>query len=275
LVYGAGLIATGYYGWREGTIVSVRFSDLSRLRMAATLNCGTAGLMNYFGQKYSLEAWADAIYGESSFITQYEAMFGNPWLTAQAYEPLFTPDVKQPDLILPFEPGVTWSFTGGPHAAWGAAEVRAAIDFAPPSEEIGCNSNQSWAVASAPGLVVRSENGVVVLDLDGDGSELTGWNLIYLHIATNDRIRLGSWLNTGDRIGHPSCEGGISSGTHLHMARKYNGEWVPAEGPLPFVLDGWKAKAGIDIYQGWLIRGDQIVRANLYGTLSSHVGRPD
>src|SRR5660398_102780 len=76
--------------------------------------------------------------------------------------------------------------------------------------------------------------------------EQTGWNLIYLHIAANERIRLGSWLNTGDRIGHPSREGGISSGTHLHMARKYNGEWVPAEGPLSFDLGGWKAKAGIN-----------------------------
>lgn len=275
LVYGAGLIATGYYGWREGTMVAVSFSDNSSLRMSANLNCGTAGLMYYFGQKYTLQDWANALYAENSFTAQYEVMFGNPWLTAQAYEPLFTPEVKQPELILPFEPGVIWSFTGGPHAAWGAAEVRAAIDFAPPSEAVGCMPNQAWVVASAPGLVVRSENGVVVLDLDGDGNEQTGWNLIYLHIAANERIRLGSWLNTGDRIGHPSCEGGISSGTHLHMARKYNGEWVPAEGPLSFDLDGWKAKAGINIYQGWLIQGDQIVRANLYGTTSSHVSRPD
>ena len=275
LVYGAGLIATGYYGWREGTIVAVQYPDSTRLRMSGNLNCGTAGLMYYFGQKLLFDDWAEAIYSEQSFIATYESMFGNPWLTAQDFEPLFTPDVKQPELILPFEPGIIWSFTGGPHAAWGAAEVRAAIDFAPPSSEVGCTPNQAWVVASAAGLVVRSENGVVVLDLDGDGTEQTGWNLVYLHIASNDRIRLGSWLNAGDRIGHPSCEGGISSGTHLHFARKYNGEWVPAEGPLSFDLDGWKAKAGNDIYQGWLIRGDQIVRANIYGTSSSHVSRAD
>lgn len=273
LVYGAGLIATGYYGWREGTVVAVQFSDYTRLRMAANLNCGTAGLMYYFGQKYQTEDWNDSLYSEDSFVATYERMFGNPWRTAQAFEPLFTPDVKQPSLTLPFEQGVIWSFTGGPHAAWGAAEVRAAIDFAPPSSEVGCTPNQAWVVASAAGLVVRSENGVVVLDLDGDGIEQTGWNLVYLHIATNERVPLGSWLNSGDRIGHPSCEGGISSGTHLHFVRKYNGEWVPAEGPLSFVLDGWKAKAGNSIYQGWLVRGEQIVRANVYGTSSSHVSR--
>lgn len=274
LVYGAGLVSTGYYGWREGTVVSVRFYDFSRMRMSATLNCGSAGLMYYFGSKYLYDDWSEALYSENSFLVTFESMFGNPWLIAQANEPLFTPEVKQPELTLPFETGITWSFTGGPHAAWGAAEVRAAVDFAPPSSEVGCTPNTAWVIASSSGLVVRSENGVVVLDLDGDGIEQTGWNLVYLHIATNGRVRLGSWLNAGDRIGHPSCEGGISSGTHLHFARKYNGEWVPAEGPLPFVLDGWKAVAGNDIYQGWLVKGDQIVRANSYGTSSSHVSRP-
>ena len=34
-------------------------------------------------------------------------MFGNAWLIAQEFEPLFTPAVLQPELILPFEPGVT------------------------------------------------------------------------------------------------------------------------------------------------------------------------
>lgn len=273
LVYGAGLLGSGYYGWREGTTVALQFPDGERLRMAANLNCGTVGLMSYFAQKENRDEWANTLYGEHGFLATYEAMFGNPWLTAQSFEPLFTPDLLQPNLILPFEPGVIWSYTGGPHAAWGAAEVRAALDFAPPSADVGCLPNREWVVASAAGLVVRSENGVVVLDLDGDGIEQTGWNLVYLHIGTTGRARLGSWLNAGDRIGHPSCEGGQSTGTHLHFVRKYNGEWVPAEGPLSFDLEGWKAKAGNNIYQGWLIRGEEIIRANLYGTTASHVSR--
>ncbi len=273
LVYGAGLLGSGYYGWREGTTVALQFPDGEKLRIAANLNCGTVGLMSYFAQKENRDEWSNTLYGEHGFLATYEAMFGNPWLTAQSFEPLFTPDLLQPELILPFEPGVTWSYTGGPHAAWGAAEVRAALDFAPPSEDVGCLPNREWVVASAAGLVVRSENGVVVLDLDGDGIEQTGWNLVYLHISTTGRARLGSWLNAGDRVGHPSCEGGRSTGTHLHFARKYNGEWVPAEGPLSFDLEGWKAKAGINIYQGWLIRGEEIIRANLCGTATSHVSR--
>ncbi|MFZ3069754.1 MAG: peptidoglycan DD-metalloendopeptidase family protein, partial [Anaerolineaceae bacterium] len=155
------------------------------------------------------------------------------------------------------------------------AEVRAALDFAPPSDATGCLPNSHWVVASTAGLVVRSENGLVVVDVDGDGKEQTGWNIIYLHIGTTQRVPVGTWVEVGDRIGHPSCEGGISTGTHLHIARKYNGEWVPAEGPLSFVLSGWKAKAGSVVYSGWLINGDQIIRSNKSGATASHLKRAE
>ena len=51
-------------------------------------------------------------------------------------------------------------------------------------------------------------------------------------------------MDEGDHIGHPSCEGGRAVGTHLHIARKYNGEWVGAGGALPFVLSGWTTHEG-------------------------------
>ena len=273
LVMAAGVIESGYYGWREGTVVALTFPDGRSLRLAAELNCGSVGMMYYFAQKFNFDDWYLRLYGEHAFVETYNAMFGNAWLIAQEFEPLFTPAVLQPELILPFEPGVTWSYTGGPHAAWGAAQVLAAIDFAPPSAATGCLANNAWVVASAAGLVVRSENGAVVVDLDGDGLEETGWNLIYLHIATTDRVPVGTWLEQGQRIGHPSCEGGSSTGTHLHMARKYNGEWVPAEGPLAFDLQGWEARAGRFDYKGWLVRGDQVITANLFGAQEAHISR--
>ncbi len=273
LVLAAGKIGTGYYGWREGTLVALKFPNGSVLRLAAELNCGTVGLMYFFSQTQDLENWAASLYAEDSFLTTYETMFGNPWMISQNYEPIFTPDVLQPEMILPFEMGITWSYTCGPHAAWGAAEVRAALDFAPPGDAPGCVPSNHWVVSSTPGLVVRSGDGLVVVDVDGDGLEQTGWNIIYLHVATSQRVKVGTWLETGDRIGHPSCEGGISTGTHLHIARKYNGEWVPAEGPLTFELSGWKAKVGSFVNSGWLINGDQVVRYNIYGSSISHITR--
>ena len=272
LVQAAGLIESGYYGWREGTLVTTDFQDGWKLRLAAELNCGTVGLMQFFSTLYHFEDWSINLYGEDGFIATYSRMFGDPWVIAQEHEPIFTPDVLQPELILPFEPGVVWAYTVGPHAAWGAADVRAALDFSPPTAESGCHTNWNWVTAAAAGLVVRSEEGVVVVDYDGDGYEQTGWNIIYLHIATADRVPVGTWLEAGDKIGHPSCEGGKSTGTHLHIARKYNGEWVPAEGPLAFVMSGWKTKSGSEYLQGWLVKGEEVRQDSIYGIVASHLG---
>jgi hypothetical protein len=52
-------------------------------------------------------------------------------------------------------------------------------------------------------------------------------------------IAEGTLVEQGDALGHPSCEGGRSTGKHVHLARKYNGEWIAADGPIPFVLSGW------------------------------------
>jgi murein DD-endopeptidase MepM/ murein hydrolase activator NlpD len=111
--------------------------------------------------------------------------------------------------------------------------------------------------------------------MDGDGYEQTGWTLLYLHIATKDRVPEGTWVEVGDRIGHPSCEGGRSTGTHVHIARRYNGEWVPADGPLPFQLSGWTARASSVIYKGWLMRGTEIIYANTAATYETHISREE
>ena len=151
----------------------------------------------------------------------------------------------------------------------------AALDFAPASNESGCTVSEQWVLASAAGLVVRSERGIVILDLDGDGYEQTGWDILYLHIATDGRVEEGEWLEEGDRIGHPSCEGGIATGTHVHIARKYNGEWILADGPLPFTLSGWTAHNGNKPYDGMLTRGGKTIVADPYGSSKSVIIRED
>jgi murein DD-endopeptidase MepM/ murein hydrolase activator NlpD len=144
-------------------------------------------------------------------------------------------------MSLPFPSGHVWTYTGGPHTAWGQGDPWAAVDFAPPSEHSGCfvADADEYAIAIADGVVARVDTGVLVLDLDGDGDERTGWNILYVHLATPGKARLGEFLRVGDPVGYPSCEGGRTTGTHVHVARKYNGEWIPADGPLAFVMEGW------------------------------------
>jgi len=61
----------------------------------------------------------------------------------------------------------------------------------------------------------------------------------------------------------------------LHFARKYNGEWITADGPVPFVLSGWTAVAGDKPYQGTLVKGDQIITADVNSQLRALIYRVD
>ncbi|HEX9019458.1 MAG TPA: hypothetical protein VF806_09735 [Anaerolineaceae bacterium] len=264
----------GYYGWRDGTVTELTFPDGSKLRLAPDLNAGTVGLLYLFSRLYNQVEWAGILYGTDGLMAQYETMVGSPYLRAQSVEPLFPATLTQPPLSLPFLPGHTWSFTGGPHWAWGPDGARAALDFAPSATDHGCYQSDDWVTAMAPGLVVRSENGVVIVDLDGDGYEQTGWDILYLHIATLDRVPKGTWVNQNDHIGHPSCEGGNATGTHTHIARKYNGEWILADGPMPFTMDGWVAHANKDLYQGYLVNASKVVIASQVGSFESRITRP-
>jgi len=141
------------------------------------------------------------------------------------------------------------------------------------SEDYGCFESKMPVVAAADGLVVRSGNGAVVQDLDGDGSEQTGWTILYMHIATEDRAKVGVYLQAGDLIGYPSCEGGYSTGTHVHIARRYNGVWVSAYGEIPFIMDNWiPASAGIE-YDGYLNNNEQTLEAWNGRTEFNQIGR--
>jgi hypothetical protein len=243
------------------------------LRPPETLNAGSFAVMYMFSLLYEGDAWEQAIDPENGFAALYRQMFGNPWARSAQIEPLIPQDATQPELTLPFEPGVKWAYTGGPHKSYESNGPNAALDFAPPSEGKGCLPSPEWVTAMAGGLIVRSEMGIVVQDLDGDGSEQTGWNLVYVHIGTDERVPLGTYLKTGEAIGHPSCEGGRATGTHVHVVRKLNGEWIPADGPLPFVMDGWRAHAGEDVYLGTLTRGDEIIISSIFSAGTSHIIR--
>jgi LasA protease len=282
MVWAINTMSIAYYGWRAGTITHLQFPDGSTLRIDPRLNAGTVAIQYLFSLTHSQSLWAQIINPDSGFPAIYKEMFGDPWARADAVNPIFPPALNQPTLVLPFEPNTKWSLTGGPHNGWGqlnaqfygrSHSVYAAIDFAPAAAHVGCEISRAWVTASAPGLVVRAENGAVMVDLDGDGYEQTGWDLLYMHIDKKDRVAVGTWLETNDHIGHPSCEGGVSTGTHLHFARKYNGEWVTADGPIPFILSGWRVVAGDKAYEGKLVRGNEVVIADPNGQSFSNIIR--
>jgi murein DD-endopeptidase MepM/ murein hydrolase activator NlpD len=257
----------GYYGWKYRGDVAVTLIDNQRIFYAPSLNPGTVGVQYMLSVTNDSAQWQRDIHPNGFFQT-YLALFGDPF--AHAVEPITPPTLAQPSLTLPFPKGEEWVYTGGPHGAYDSGSAWSAVDFAPPEPpyEIkltqgDCYTSPNWVTAAAPGVIARSGGGFVVLDFDGDGDEHTGWTLVYLHIDDYERTPSGVAVQAGERLGHPSCQGGVSTGTHLHLSRRYNGEWIPVECEAcapgvtvpPFVLGEWTIRAfSGQEYQGYMTR---------------------
>lgn len=251
----------GYYGWKYRGQRILESPDGSRRNYAANLNAGTVAVQHALAQMPEDIDW-QAASGEEGLYRSYVELFGDPFL--DAFEPV-PADLEQPELTLPFPPGLAWRFTGGFHGGWGNGSAWAAVDFSPPAEPGqagGCYVSAHPVTAVARGSIARLDEGVVVLDLDGDGQESSGWTILYLHVDRHDSLAVGQAVEAGNIIGYPSCSGGFTTATHLHIARRYNGEWLPADcnrcppdvtAPA-FVMSGWKV-VGLEsqLYQGFLI----------------------
>lgn len=254
----ADILNDGYYRYRQGELTSIEHLSGQIENIDPWQNAATVALQYYFSQFLDGEDYLRAI-GPDGYAKTFQELFGDPWARDTTVLP---GSLYQPEFILPFATGTIWAYTGGPHTGWGTLKPWAAIDFAPPSESAGCVATNAYSLAVADGVIARVGIGIVVLDLDGDGDERTGWNVFYLHIAQEGRIAEGTVVKQGDLIGHPSCEGGNATGTHVHLARKYNGEWISAESVIPFNLEGWTPVEGVVAYQGQLVRGADVVTAN-------------
>ncbi len=257
LTWAANELNRGYYLWRVAGVPTWILDDGTVVPINPTINAGTAAVQYFFAKLYGAKYWEKTVSEDGVYAVYYE-LFGYPF--DYALEPVLPTDLEQPPMQLPFEDGVQWSFSGGPHGGWGNGAAWAALDFAPPGD-LNCVPNDEWVVAMADGLIVRSADGSVVQDLDGDGNEHTGWTILYLHIDSRDRVHAGTQLQAGMPVGHPSCEGGFSNATHVHVARRYNGEWIPADQNLPFNLDGWVSSGTGNLYDGYLSKNGKVVEA--------------
>ena len=263
----ANVLNNRFYGWRLGTFTSFNLPNGRLENIDPWQNAATAALRYLFSLTESASSFEYAA-SDQGLQAVYASLFGDPWADPGT---LIPGSLTQPTMRMPFPIGSAWTYTGGPHTGWGDGEPLAAIDFAPPAVVGGCISTDLYATAVADGVVARVGEASVVLDLDKDGDERTGWVVFYLHVSETGKAPLGRTLKAGDPVGHPSCEGGNATGTHVHIARKYNGEWVPADSALPFNMEGWIVQKGSEEYLGTLVKYGNVVTACTCSNKASQV----
>jgi hypothetical protein len=209
----AQLVNIGYYAWRQGKMSELTFMEGGNARIAAELNAGSVAVQYLFARSSRQSEWQDKLYGPNGFRALYHKMFGDPMACALTVEPLFPEGMQIPTLELPFARGEGWALTGGLHNDWDVGTPLGALDFAPITGEPPCAVSSAWVRASAAGIVTQAESGVLQLALVDAAGKTTGWELRYMHIASHDRVAVGTPVATDDPLGHPSCEGGAATGT--------------------------------------------------------------
>lgn len=253
----ANRVNAGYYSYKRDGFWIFELADRSLALTPEGLNAGTVGLQNILAIHSNEDSWPIAL-SDDGFTATYHLLFGDPF--EKAIGPLVPADLTQPPLSLPWRQGQGFYFTGGPHPGYIDGSAWAAIDFGPPDVLGNCFYSNEPNTAVGDGVIVTARQGEVHLDLDGDGNIQTGWVLLYFHMALDiDRpVQVGQTINEGDVIGYASCEGGLSNSSHLHLARRYNGEWIEAGGPVPFSLSGWVVQPARVPYGGYLTNGLEI-----------------
>ena len=252
----------------------IKFQDGGFITVSKTLNPGTYAVQATLAQVLPRQEWSYWVLSpEPFFVERFSQWFGDPRTDLEQTKGL-TASIPA-GYILPFTPGETWYYSGGPHnyaggtpgCTFGSGCPRPwpAIDIAP-SESIGCPGGfypaNRWIVAAKGGNVIYSGQALVVID-HGDG-----WRTYYSHVSSADRRGTGG-INQGDRLGHPSCEiepGGYTTGVHVHFAIYQVG--VGFVNILGSTLSGWTV-GETSHYNGTMTLGDLYRTATVgrfYGT---------
>lgn len=249
----------GFYSAKYRSFDVLSFDDGTQFLYNQSANAGTLALQYVLSLNNTISSWSYDV-SSDGFQAIYSNLFG---FDANNISNVATVIPDQPELMLPFRQGDIWRFTGGFHGGWGSGSAWSALDFAPPDDrENGdpfCYISEYPVTAVADGTIANISDGALVLDLDKDSDDRTGWTILYLHMTIDSSITEGQVVSVGDTLGYASCHGGFSSATHLHIARRYNGEWVPADcngctNVTPFIMGQWQAVGLVgQEYQGFMV----------------------
>jgi LasA protease len=255
----------------ERSLPPLPLADGSGLAVAPEVNAGTYAVLAFLAHTETADSLPDAL---APFAATWERLFpGNDPLdeSNQVYVPgsVMAQDVPPPSLLeLPFARGEAWRFNGVHHNLGYAGSDASSIDFTNawvswicPGEESDCMDG--YAPYDLSPYPIRAAHSGWITTIAGSqwgitapcqatvytNYNKTGWATRYYHLenvqatpgAAPAPIAQNAILGyMADTKKEAMCNGGGSTGHHVHFSLMYNGAFVPINGTA---LSGWVINA--------------------------------
>jgi LasA protease len=143
---------------------------------------------------------------------------------------------------LPWPTGQGW-YSGGAHSNTGSGYPYSSLDFNNGSG--GWGSNTPWVQAAHAGTVTRySACNIRVTHTSGYATQY--YHMDSLQYRSGDYVNQGAWLGRyANSYNQALCQGGQSSGPHVHFSLLQNGYFVSLQNKY---LSGYRVDVGNSNY---------------------------
>ncbi|MBU2968251.1 M23 family metallopeptidase [Pseudoalteromonas sp. C2R02] len=167
----------------------------------------------------------------SNFVNHFHQLFTQNKDSLLLQNALIEPDNKVNNIntaanfymSFPWPSGYAW-YSGGAHSNTGSGYPYSSLDFN--NNSGGWGSNTPWIQASHGGVVTKYSNCNMRIT-HSSGYATSYYHMDNLQYRTGDSVQTGAWLGRyANNKQTALCEGGQSSGPHVHFSLLYNGRYT-------------------------------------------------
>jgi LasA protease len=273
----AGLAGNGDFETQIRYALASLFEDYYAYRRAVPqrdagdgMNASTYALLTFFRGASSVAAFAGSASDTAgTFAATLGRLFPSGLAVDAPADPIVAVVPPSTLLQLPWKNAVSWYF-GGVHTTTGAnnGTPMSSLDFYKGGQGWGADTSTDYVVAAHAGTVtVYSSCNVTV-------TSNSGWQTNYYHLSTL-AVSNGQQIAANQTIGvyansqaQALCQGGSSTGPHVHFSLLNNGEYTSLDGvslsgfvvhPGQYSYDTrpaymWLTKNGVTYYVGSAIQ---------------------
>ena len=228
-----GLLNEGFYGFETGRLVELELPDGTIERLDPWQNAGSAALRYFFSQMLETTTDYQRAVEPDGFAATYEKLFEDPWTTEVEVLP---GSLAWIPAGLPINPQGGWQAAALPEGNLKSMPWSGVMAGFHASIQDSKDKNAYGKVfASIGGTITRMDASQLVVSQAGM-RETQGWSVVYYGVNVKPGLKEGDMVEIGESLGHVNA---LAWNASFWLARKFNGEWVGANGVVPFTLGGW------------------------------------